>query len=316
MTIQSTLLRYDIIINYLRRRQYARFEQILDMLKNDSTLEERESSITKRTFQRDIHVIERLFGVAIRCRKSDNTYFIEENAEDARRQRLLESFDILSALKTYDQMGDRVLFESRRPRGAENLHGLLHAIQNNIQVAFVYEKYWDGDIRQRTVIPYLLKESDSRWYLLAKDLGDGRVKTFGLDRISGLTILQQKFSLPNEFDPFVAFKHCYGIIAEEGKQPKKVVLSFTELQGKYVKSLPLHHSQKTLIDNEKELHIELTIHITEDLIMKIMSYSWDVKVLEPKSLKNEIMKRMEGSLWGYGFFDEHGLPIRKMDAIE
>lgn len=310
MTVQSTLLRYDSIINYLRRSPYTTFEQLLAMLDKDSDLESGEKSISLRTFQRDIHVIERLFGVEILCRKSDSTYYIEENADDIRRQRLLESFDILSALKTYDQLGDRVLFESRRPRGAENLHGLLHAIQNNIQVAFVYEKYWDGDISQRTVQPYLLKESDSRWYLLAKDLGDGRVKTFGLDRISGLTVLAQKFSLSKDFVPADTFKHCYGIIGEAGKQPKKVVLSFSELQGKYVKSLPLHHSQKTLIDNKDELRIELTIHISEDLIMKILSYGGEANVLEPESLRAEIIERLEGSLWSYGYFDENGLPKR------
>lgn len=230
-----------------------------------------------------------------------------------RRQRLLESFDILSALKTYDQLGDRVLFESRRPCGAENLHGLLHAIQNNIQVAFVYEKYWDGDISQRTVLPYLLKESDSRWYLLAKDLGDGRVKTFGLDRISGLTVLAQKFSLPKDFIPADTFKHCYGIIGEAGKQPKKVVLSFSELQGKYVKSLPLHHSQKILIDNKDELRVELTVHISEDFVMKLLSYSGVMKVLEPASLQTEIIGKIKDSLTCYGYLDENGQPKRLKD---
>jgi predicted DNA-binding transcriptional regulator YafY len=310
MSVQSTLIRYNSIINHLRSSPYATFEELLQMLNDDSNLEFGEKKISLRTFQRDIHVIERLFGVEILCRKSDSTYYIEENTDDARRQRLLESFDILSALKTYDQLGDRVLFESRRPRGAENLHGLLNAIQNNIQVAFVYEKYWDGDISQRTVLPYLLKESDSRWYLLAKDMGDGRVKTFGLDRISGLRILAQTFTLPKDFVPSEVFKHCYGIIGESGKQPKKVVLSFSELQGKYVKSLPLHHSQKTLIDNHDELRIELTVHISEDFVMKLLSYSGVMKVLEPASLQSEIIDKIKDSLMCYGYLDDDGLPKR------
>ena len=54
------------------------------------------------------------------------------------------------------------------------------------------------------------------------------------------------------------------------------------------KSLPLHSSQEILVDNEKQLQIKIHIFITEDFIMELLSHGNRVKVLEPKSLANEI----------------------------
>jgi predicted DNA-binding transcriptional regulator YafY len=72
--------------------------------------------------------------------------------------------------------------------------------------------------------------------------------------------------------------------------PQKIILSFSFEQGKYIKSLPLHHSQKELINNEDEYRIELLLHPTYDFVMELMSIGAHVKVIEPQSLKKEMIK--------------------------
>jgi predicted DNA-binding transcriptional regulator YafY len=54
--------------------------------------------------------------------------------------------------------------------------------------------------------------------------------------------------------------------------------------------LPLHHSQKELINNEDEYRIELLLHPTYDFVMELMSIGAHVKVIEPQSLKKEMIK--------------------------
>jgi len=49
----------------------------------------------------------------------------------------------------------------------------------------------------------------------------------------------------------------------------------------------LHETQKILVDNENELLIELKLIVTHDLIMELLSYGEEVKVLRPESLINE-----------------------------
>ena len=73
-------------------------------------------------------------------------------------------------------------------------------------------------------------------------------------------------------------------------------MSFDYYQGKYIKSLPLHHTQETLIDNENELRIKLQLCITHDLLMELLSFGDNLKVLQPQSLADEITKTMQNAL--------------------
>ena len=70
------------------------------------------------------------------------------------------------------------------------------------------------------------------------------------------------------------FKHCFGIIRpdDEDSAPEKIILSFNSFKGKYIKSLPLHHSQQLLIDNETETRVSIEVYITHDLLMEILSH--------------------------------------------
>jgi predicted DNA-binding transcriptional regulator YafY len=63
-----------------------------------------------------------------------------------------------------------------------------------------------------------------------------------------------------------------------------VILSFDPFQGKYIKSLPLHDTQEIIKDTERELRIRLTLYLTHDFLMKLLSYGDTVKVIKPKQL--------------------------------
>ena len=116
-----------------------------------------------------------------------------------------------------------------------------------------------------------------------------------MDRIFDLEITNKKFEPIKNYNPEEAFQHSFGIIARE-KEPQKIVLSFTFEQGKYIKSLPLHHSQKMMIDNENEYCIELFIRPTYDFVMELLSIGAEVKVLEPKSLQDEMKMKLSEAL--------------------
>jgi len=135
-----------------------------------------------------------------------------------------------------------------------------------------------------------LKEFKNRWYIIAKDLSDNNVKTFALDRLTNLEITNKKFEIPKAYNIEERFKYCFGIINPKDEEPKEIILSFDSFQGKYIKTLPLHETQQILIDNEDELQIKLKLCITHDLIMELLSYGDNMKVLKPKSLANKIKK--------------------------
>jgi predicted DNA-binding transcriptional regulator YafY len=67
-----------------------------------------------------------------------------------------------------------------------------------------------------------------------------------------------------------------------------IILSFTPHQGQYIKSLPLHSSQTVLVDDDNELRISLHLYVTHDLIMKLLSYAANMKVIQPQSLADQL----------------------------
>jgi predicted DNA-binding transcriptional regulator YafY len=71
-------------------------------------------------------------------------------------------------------------------------------------------------------------------------------------------------------------------------EPEKVVLAFTPMQGKYIKSQPIHPSQQVESDNEKECRISLNVVINHELQMLLLSYGANVKILQPQSLADKI----------------------------
>ena len=242
-----------------------------------------------RTFDRDKKDILDLFGIQIQYNRKDKVYYIDEEIEDLSVSRMVEAFSIHQALKEGNKISTSIYLESRKASGTNLISGILYAIQNNFQITFTHTKFWDMEITQRTVKPIAIKESQHRWYLIAQDNKDGSIKNFGFDRISDLRISDTKFK-PVVFDLEKAYKHAFGV--ETYAPEQKVVLEFSWQQGNYIKSFPLHSSQKIITDNQEKLVIQLLLHPTNDFTMELMRFGAEVKVIEPEVLRNTIKDRV------------------------
>ncbi len=295
MSKRESITRYSLIIKKLRK-QAATFKEISEYLSLESELQEYNFNISKRTFKRDIEDISSLYNIDIVYDFSRKVYYIDFDEQPEVNERILEAFDTFNALNISDRLSDYIHFEKRRPQGTENLYGLLHAIKNKVQIAFTYHKFWEDKITHRISEPYALKEFKNRWYVLTNDLKDNRVKSFALDRLSDLEITNKKFQLPNNFNLNEHFKYSFGIISPNGHEPQEVILSFDPYQGKYIKTLPLHESQQILKDDQDELLVKLTMFITHDFFMEILSFGENVKVIQPESLIADLKKSYKNVL--------------------
>lgn len=298
MSARQTILRYIHILNRLRKSP-ATFKEIDHYLIQQSNLQEEKFNVSKRQFLRDIKDIASIFELEIYFDFSNGVYRINEEEVSEISKRRIEAFDTFNALKIGENTSDIIHFESRKPLGTENLFGLIHAVKNRLNIKFTYQKFWEDEVSYRNVEPYALKEFKSRWYLIAKDHKDDRIKTFALDRLTSLEITNSPFIFPSDFSVEESYRHCFGIISPTNEEPQEVILSFDPIQGKYIKSLPLHDSQQILVDNEEELKIKLTVCVTYDLVMELLSFGEFVKVIEPASLIKEIKNKYNKSLTLY-----------------
>jgi len=295
MSKRESIARYNLIIKKLRKHP-ANFAEISDYLALESELQEYNFNVSKRTFQRDLEDIRSLYNIDIQFDFSRKVYFLDFDEQPDVNERILEAFDTFNALNLSDRLSNNIHFEKRRPQGTENLYGLLNAIKNQLQIKFTYQKFWEDELTKRNAEPYALKEFRNRWYVLANDLKDNLIKSFALDRLSDLDITKKRFQFPVDFNVNQHYKYCFGIISPNGHKPEEIELSFDPFQGKYIKTLPLHDSQQILIDNEDELRIKLTLFITHDFFMELLSYGENLRVIKPESLINDLKSTFKNVL--------------------
>jgi len=305
MSKRAYIHRYLLILKKLKVNPYTSYDDLQRFVEhqmeylqmNDDRLI---MGFSKRTLQRDIKEIRNLFRIEIEYSKKAKGYFIEQReAENLGFQRMIESFDMFSSLKLAEDLTPYIHLEKRKPLGTENLFGLLHAIKNKLQIRFSYKKFWEDEISHRTANPYAMKEFKDRWYLMACECKDGNVKSFALDRLTDLEITKTLFDSPRNYNIEEVYRYCFGIINPTDEVPQEILLSFDPLQGKYVISLPLHESQEVLIANEDEVRIRLKLCITYDLIMELLSYGDNMKVLKPARLAKEIKIAHENAFKQY-----------------
>lgn len=292
------LQRMLIIINRLKGLQrYVPREE----LENYITLrmEERDGTpVDLRTLQRDFNEIESLFGIRICFDKKQNGYYINEEDDLKKEQyeRLLLNFDILNALDSTSNLHTYILAEHHRPAGNGYLPLLIKAIKFSRPVTFnyVYARE-NGKIRTKKVLPHYLKEDQQRWYLLAYD--DNLLKTFSVSYIQDLHInYGETFKRNMEIDVNKLFKESYGIWNQPDIPVEEIELSYDALDGSFLKSVPLHHSQEVLADNEHEFRIKLRLRITNDFVMALLSRSRSLTVIRPEHLRERIQKIYEDAL--------------------
>ena len=294
-----------MILKKLKSKPYSSFEEITNYMENQiDYLQMRDDTLnigfSKRTLQRDLKEIRNIFGIDIEYSASAKGYYIsQDEIGNMNFERMIEAFDMFNSLNLAQDLKPFIHLESRRPQGTENIYGLLHAIKNKLQIKFTYKKFWEEESSQRHVEPYALKEFKSRWYIMAKDTGDAMLKSFALDRLSNLEITKAHYLQANLSQVEENYKYCFGIISPNDEVPQEIVLSFTPLQGKFIKTLPLHSTQQVIKDTEEELQIKLKLFITYDFIMELLSHGENVRVIQPKALIKEVKQGLQDALDQY-----------------
>jgi len=299
MSKHGTIRRYTLIIEKLKSNQHPSFEEIKRHLFNVGF------EISNRTIQRDIEQIRYEFGIEILYNRFKNGYFI-----DYEKSINIESFfKFLEIVNTAELLTESlsesketlnyILFENQgNLKGLEHLKTLLQAIKEKRIITFSHYNFSTEKTKEYSIEPYLLREYQDRWYIVGIETESKTDRTFGVDRISELRITDKIFKPDKEIDVIHLFDDIIGVFYSNDSA-EKVILSFTHTQGKYIKSLPMHKSQKIIVDNENELRVELTIIPNYEFIQKILMHNSNIKVIEPKWLVKEVKELLKNTLDNY-----------------
>ena len=184
-------------------------------------------------------------------------------------------------------------------KGASHIPFIVDAIKGLEVIRISYQSFDRNEPKEHWVEPYHLREYQYRFYLIGKSqkAKGGTLLTFALDRIVDIWPTGKTFDQKN-FDDASYYQHAIGVTVPQG-EPEKVVLSFTPLQGKYIKSQPIHPSQQTESDNDKECRVSLHLVINHELQMLLLSYGANVKVIQPKHLAVKIAEEAKAMVQRY-----------------
>lgn len=284
------LIRYILIIQKLSgKRKYIPADELISYLNLQMELRGYEVGLSIRTLQRDIKDIAEMFDVEIKNYRGYG-YYVDERSEetDIRYQELLMNFDLLTSMNQNSQSVGFILPEHHRPKGSDSIPILISAIKEQRFVEFEYILVRKGNkLISKSVKPHFLKESLGLWYLLALDEHD-TLKAYGIDRMQNINVADKTFKRDETINPDELFKHSYGIWDDPSMPVEEIELSYSSLDGKFIKTTPLHSSQKIIIDNDTEFRISMRLRITNDFVMALLSRSASLTGIKPPSLRARI----------------------------
>ncbi len=256
--------------------------------------------LARRTFFHYRDGVEEMFDINIQCDKATFEYYIDDSGGENNARLLswlVDSVSMSGTLSSARDISSRIILENV-PSAREYLPVVIEAMKQNRCIRFSYKSYTrsrptDGILLE----PYFVKIFKQLWYVIGLNVKDGQIKTYSLDRISRLNLLQDTFTMPENVKPSEFFKDCFGIITNQNSA-KRIVLRVEPTQAKYFRALPLHSSQKEEIHDNYSI-FTYTMRITYDLKEEIMSHGASIEVLEPKELKTLIRTELEQALNNY-----------------
>lgn len=298
--ISKTFNRYIWLLDVLLQEKQLTFDEISQRWKESNMGDNK--PLPLRTFHQHRCAVEELFGVEIKCNTSKGYKYYIANPEvlrnDKTRKWLLNSFNLSNMIIAGHNMKDRILFEDI-PRGTEYLQTIIDAMQQSKELAIDYQPFY-GRRTSYTLQPYAMKAYHKRWYLLGFIKELEAIRNIALDRLLEMTIREQSFSLPENFNAAKYYENTVGIFVSEDLSPVKVKLRAYGKQIEYLRSLPLHKSQCEASSKYGEFCVfEYKLCLTPELSSQILAMGENVEVLEPQELREEVKRRLEESFLRY-----------------
>lgn len=264
----------------------------------DSELSEG-TELTRRTFINNKNEIENLFNICIKC-EHFRYYIMEDNFMDEGNTRswLLNAFSLNNMVGNSQKLKERVLLEDM-PSGRNFLDDIIKAMRDNHIITVSYYSYSSESYHEFKIYPYFVKAFKKHWYVVAYSPGTHDIRCYALDRMDIVTISNEIFKMPKDFDPSEYFQNCFGIINNGKTKVQKVVIKVDAFQSKYLRDLPLHPSQKETKRKEDYSIFQYHLKPEFDFEQEIFSNMDTMEVLEPQWLREEIQDRLKRMLEMY-----------------
>ncbi len=261
-----------------------------------STLNDDREPLPQRTLQHHINAIRELFGVEIVCdRRNESRYTVVDSGDiesDRAKKWLYSTFSISALISESESLRSQIILEDI-PSGEIYLTQIIESMRDRVVLRVEYQDFKDAHSRELLLRPYCVKIYRRRWYMIAER--EGEICKYSLDRILSLSATEDHYTMPASFDPAKYFENVVGVTRTDKVERVRLRVDNGEGKVAYFKSLPLHPTQRLVEEGDEYAIFEYHLCHTYDLYQEIMTHSYDVEVLEPLKLRDE-MKMVSESM--------------------
>ena len=287
---------YIWIINTLRAYKRLTFEELNQKWQADGITDG--NALQRSSFNRHRDAILAMFGIIIDCDKSTYKYYISNQevlSDDSIERWLFSTLTVHGVLADSAAVKERLVLENA-PAGEEYLDIIIRAIHTNHRLRIGYQKF-GAEGYEKTVCPYALKLFHQRWYLLART-GDDQMRVYALDRVTMVELTGETFEMPADFSPQDYFSEYYGVLTDNTPLAHVVIRAYDRTPN-YLRTLPLHHSQRELVSTPDYTDFSFDIRPTADFLGELLSHGNGIEVLEPTELREKMRQMIAATLSRY-----------------
>ena len=316
---KNALIRYKTIDNCLRNR-YRRWtlEELVDACSDALyDMEGISKGVSIRTVQGDIQMMRSdklVYNAPIEVYDhkyyryadegfsitdmpmSQNDFEVMQEAVDMLRQfedfeQFTEMSDVISRLQ--DKLS--ISRHNRKPiihfdsvpnlKGLRLLNPLYNYIAHKQTLRIIYQSFSATQPTEFILFPYLLKEFRNRWFLFGSRSKDMMLFNLPLDRIESVEPVDDIPYCENpDFDSEHFFDDVIGVSKNIKNTPRRIKFWASAEQSKYIKTKPIHQSQKLIKENPEDgsCIFRIDVVINFEMYSVFMSYGPGIKIISPR----------------------------------
>ena len=339
---KNAVTRYYILDKLLANRYHNYSTEDLVRLVNEELAEMNQKPVSRRTIELDLNYIENegpflaeikhyqiddvsprtLKTIKKSChRYADPSFSIfTQKLKDDEKQLLGETFTLLGQfdglpnLEGLERLREslkvktdrQIVSFTKNPLEGKNLLGELFTAISQKQVVEIHFHKFDTPEVDRSVVvhPYLLKEYNRRWYLIAAADDTGKLLSFALDRMDKFVPLPSRSYKEYDGDLKERFEDIIGVTLIDGNPLQTILFWVSDYSKDYVATKPLHESQRPY-RGESEIELRQQYPMLEggaffsidcienyELIRELTSFGADLIVLSPNDIQEKAIEKV------------------------
>ncbi|MCP5042727.1 MAG: WYL domain-containing protein [bacterium] len=172
---------------------------------------------------------------------------------------------------------------------SETIRVLNESVLAQRTVEIAYRTGRSGEESRRELDPYRMWYRNGGLYVIGHDHRSGEIRTFAVDRVLGIHVTEKPFDADPGFDFETLVSNAFGVISET---PEAIRIRFDAEWRNHVVEHVWHPSQKLAELEDGGVELQMEVGPSPELRNWIMSFGAGAEVVEPESLREEVIEEL------------------------